>query len=161
MSAANRERALHEPRVGSDLSGRDYISLARYGCLGTCPDYTVTVYDDDMVKFEGRHYSSPAGTHTSSLSGGSYRRLLQDVEAMNIWALAENPDQSEGACQELVTDYPGVEIHVVASGRTRSVSHYYGCTGLAVEPNIDRIADGIAQVAGIKSKARGAVWRAR
>jgi hypothetical protein len=65
------------------------------------------------------------------------------------------------ACKELVTDYPEVEIRVVAEGRTQSIRHYYGCIGVSEESTINEIAREIDKTAGVKSRTKGVIWHAR
>jgi hypothetical protein len=153
-------RAPREQRVAGreERGGSDYIGVTRHGCLGTCPDYTATIYDNDTIHFEGRDYSIPPGAHVASASAGTYKRLLQQLINMNVWSLEAAPDEAPEACKELVTDYPGVEIRVVAEGRTRSIRHYYGCIGEFEEPAINEVAREIDKAAGVKSRKNGVTW---
>jgi hypothetical protein len=146
--------------IVAESNSNDYISLVRHGCLGRCPGYTVTVHSDDTVHFEGRYYSSPAGIHVAPAAAGSYFHLLQQMEVMKFWTLEEDPDRPTTACHELVTDFPSVEIHVRAGGRSHSVTHYYGCIGLAEEVTIDKVAKAIEVTTGVATRARGVTWRA-
>jgi hypothetical protein len=156
-------RELREQRAAGheERGGNDYIAVTRYGCLGTCPDYTAIIYDNDTIHFEGRNYSSPSRAHVASASAGTYKRLLQLLINMNVWSLEADPDEPPEACKELVTDYPGVEIRVAAEGRTQSIRHYYGCIGVSEEPAINEIAREIDKAAGVKSRTKGIIWHAR
>lgn len=156
-------RELREQRAAGheERGGNDYIAVTRYGCLGTCPDYTAIIYDNDTIHFEGHNYSSPSGAHVASASAGTYKSLLQQLINMNVWSLEAEPDELPEACRELVTDNPGVEIRVSAEGRTQSIRHYYGCIGVSEEPAINEIAREIDKAAGVKSRTKGVIWHAR
>lgn len=60
----------------------DYISLARTACFGTCPVYTVTIYGDGSVSFEGRKHVDPVGQFQAQISKEALKKLFTNIEGL-------------------------------------------------------------------------------
>ena len=55
------------------------IALERTSCLGSCPDYTVTIYGDGSVRYEGRAYVQIRGLRTRTIPVSAVRKLVEKL----------------------------------------------------------------------------------
>ena len=51
----------------------------RYGCLGTCWDYTVEIYSDGRVVWDGRHYVARRGRAGAHVDPGSVAKVFAEL----------------------------------------------------------------------------------
>ena len=114
------------------------ITIKRTVCYGTCPDYTLTIAADGSVTFEGREYVKTKGTATSTISLETLRQLIAEFENTKYFSLNDRYESEKDGCPEVWTDNPSVITSVRINGKTKSISHYYGCQsghGTSIYPN--------------------------
>jgi len=104
------------------------------GCLGTCPDYQVTILGDGSVQYEGHAYVRVEGVRKNSIP-------LEDVNA--LIARLKREHFFEWKKQEKVcVDLP--EVHITANLGSERNDVIEGCNSsgevLALADEIDRIA---------------------
>jgi hypothetical protein len=91
-----------------------YLRMERTECLGECPVYTLTLYADGAVRYDGRKHV-PTGTRWQTADPQRIAHLMQSVERAPTWEY--DPDRIE-------TDQPGTIIVVVRDGcETRRIDH--------------------------------------
>jgi hypothetical protein len=91
-------------------------SIERGPCYGRCPVYTVRVFADGAVEFEGRQHVGTVGVATGKLSAAELVQLAAAFESRRFESLkAEYADPR-------TTDLPWV---TVSNGR-KTVRHYTG-----------------------------------
>ncbi len=54
-------------------------------CFGSCPVYTLTVYDKDLLTYEGKKYTDRMGLYSRFLSKGEKERLQAMMKEVNLW----------------------------------------------------------------------------
>jgi hypothetical protein len=74
------------PSLPSDLHGVK-IKLIRTPCFGVCPDYTVSIFGDGTVVYEGRRFVKEKGEHRSKVSMDSVRLLADRFVSSNFFTL--------------------------------------------------------------------------
>ena len=94
------------------------ITLARRGCFGSCPFYTITIRNEGIV-FEGQGYVVPSGRHTDRVDANEVRDLAKRFIAADFYSM----DPSYLAD---VTDNPGYILSISIDGRTKQVVDYVG-----------------------------------
>jgi hypothetical protein len=114
-------------------------SIRRTGCFGWCPVYTLRVFRDGDVEFEGEAFVQVIGRATGHLSDAELD-ALDDLFLRNGYLDLDSSYDSPDA-----TDFPSADTSYSPGGCTRSVSHYLGDFGaprvlLAIERGIDSIA---------------------
>lgn len=77
-ACSNAKRAQKSIEVNST----DFVSLARTSCFGTCPVYTVIIYGDGKVNFEGRKHVNPVGQFEAQMSKESLKQLFVHIESL-------------------------------------------------------------------------------
>jgi len=103
------------------------ITIKRTVCYGTCPDYTVTITADGSVTFAGREYVKTKGTFKSTISRETLRQLIAEFEKVKYFSLHDRYEREEDGCPEVWTDNPSAITSIRINGKTKSISHYYGC----------------------------------
>ncbi|OLE10728.1 MAG: hypothetical protein AUG89_11420 [Acidobacteria bacterium 13_1_20CM_4_56_7] len=95
----------------------DFVELSRSGCYGECPAYSVRVFEDGDVIWNGKFYVKVRGEKHSRITQETARSLLRRFVAPEFWAL--NNLYSSG-----VTDNPTTTIEVRIGGKSKRVSDY-------------------------------------
>lgn len=131
----------------------DHIAMTRGPCFGACPMYTVTVWGDGRVRFEGDQFVMQRGEHTRTIDAASAAALFAAADSIDFYRLPTDITPANASvCGASWTDMPSAEITIVWAGRVRTVSHYHGCPEApeqltAFERRIDAVA-GVAEWVG-------------
>jgi uncharacterized protein DUF6438 len=90
------------------------IGLHRTMCPGTCPDYSLFVYGDGRVVYEGRPYVAVKGKCEERIYKAQVKRLLDEFYRMNYFSLKDryDPIASDGAV---------TKTSILAGGKTKEV----------------------------------------
>lgn len=109
--------------------------MERSPCLGECPVYTVTVYEDGVVEYEGRWHVKREGFVVADGSLQMLRAIRHAFARADFVRLA---DHSQPRC----TDQPTVKL----TYRGRTIKHDHGDPSaperlFVLEDSIDRILD--------------------
>jgi hypothetical protein len=124
------------------------VTMHRSACYGPCPVYTVTVKADGAVIFRALEHVKAVGDLNQQISAARVAELAKAVDDLGYWTWKNQYQSEEDGCAAVATDHPGVDIEVRRGGVTKRVSYYYGCKGLPVAGQIDRLAKTIDDVAG-------------
>jgi len=103
--------------VGAPSSVR--IVLARSGCFGTCPAYSVDVHGDGTVLFQGQAYVLTPGAHSAHISPEVVQCLLQDFRTADFWSLAPRYAAP-------ITDGAFHNVTLEIGGQRKTVIDYFG-----------------------------------
>lgn len=60
------------------------FSFYRSACFGTCPSYSIEIYNSKKVQYEGFHYVEPIGKVTSTISSEEIKELKKQYAALQI-----------------------------------------------------------------------------
>jgi hypothetical protein len=93
-----------------------FVRLEHTECLGPCPVYTLTLYADGAVRYDGNR-NAPAGTKWRTSRPNEIARLMQMAEQTPAWAC--DP-------AKLTTDQPQSIITVWRKHETRRIVHDHG-----------------------------------
>lgn len=94
--------------------------LQRTICFGWCPAYTVSIYRDGVIEYNGTDYVKTKGKATGVLS--------QDkVDAIDkLFATAHYFDFKDSYTHYEVTDNPSAITSWHRGGKVKTIEHYYG-----------------------------------
>jgi hypothetical protein len=109
----------HVPAPAITPDSKIEISLARSGCYGPCPAYTVTLGSDGSVVFDGRFYTATQGTQTAHIDPAAVRRLAQKFVDVDFYSM---DDKYVAA----VTDNPSYVLNINIDGHSKQVCDYVG-----------------------------------
>jgi len=104
--------AAQEPQVA--------VTLHRDACFGACPVYTVTIYTDGTVVYNGERFVDVEGEQTASIDPETVEQLVADFEAAGYF---EWEDEYTGMG---ITDQSTVITSVTRDGETKQIVHYLG-----------------------------------
>ena len=107
--------------VSAQVSSSDVaLTLSRTPCFGTCSIYSVTVYEDGTVVYEGTDFVDVMGTQTTQIEPETVDILVNGfVEAGYL-------DWDDNYTTMIVTDMPSVITSVTYEGETKTINHYLG-----------------------------------
>ena len=108
------------PAAAQDTKPEAVITLERTACFGTCPVYTVTIYDDGRVVYNGTNFVDVEGEQTIQIEPETVE------EAVKVFEDAGYFDWNDEYMNMTVTDQPYVTTSVTRDGDTKTISHYYG-----------------------------------
>ncbi len=63
------------------------VTMERTMCLGTCPTYTLTIYGDKTLVYEGRIHVATEGTITTTVSLDQIEQLVTAFEKAEFFNL--------------------------------------------------------------------------
>lgn len=75
------------------------IKLERTMCPAACPDYSLTIYGNGKIMYEGRLYVATKGKRQQRISCRRVRELLNEFHRIDYFSLRDRYDAvvSEGA----------------------------------------------------------------
>ncbi|HLF02536.1 MAG TPA: DUF6438 domain-containing protein [Anaerolineales bacterium] len=111
--------AAPQPTAAPDYSDI-VITLERTACFGTCPIYTLTVYGDGRVEYEGEMFVAVEGQQSATISAEQVQALVTALEQADYLSLSD--DYSAPA-----TDLPSTITSVTLGGKTKTINHYGYC----------------------------------
>jgi len=96
------------------------ITLERTACFGMCPIYTVSIYADGTVEYNGADQVDVMGEQTANIGAEAVTELLQVIEDAGYF---EWDDEYTGMT---VTDQSTVITSATIDGETKTITHYLG-----------------------------------
>lgn len=128
---------------GQEVPADTIITLERTVCYGTCPSYKVIISADGTVSFEGRQFVKTVGKATNSIQQDKLRGLLAEFDKIGYFDLKDNYEGRGDGCKQWMTDNPSAITSIRINGRSKTVSHYYGCRGVDVLEDLKKLESAI------------------
>ena len=114
------------------------ITLERTACFGTCPMYSLAIYSDGVVEYEGLKFVKKVGKATGRISRTQLDDLVERFTNIYYFNFPDSIEPGSKSCPQPWTDMPSAITSLTWQGRTKTVKHYYGCSGLSW---IERLTD--------------------
>jgi hypothetical protein len=111
------------------------IAMERTPCFGFCPDYSLTIFGNGTVIYEGRNFVETTGQKVNTISREDVRMLVNEFYEIDYFSLKdEYTDQ--------VTDLPTTTTSIRIDGKFKQVVDYYGAPEQLkdLEDTIDDVA---------------------
>jgi hypothetical protein len=105
------------------------ITLARSVCFGTCPNYKLTIYSDGKVSYEGIRFVKKVGKASGRISRAQLDELVMEFTNIYYFNLPDSFQPGDKTCPEAATDMPSATTSLTWRGRSKKITHYYGCSG--------------------------------
>jgi hypothetical protein len=125
----------------------DSIRLERTACFGTCPIYAVTITAEGTVSFQGQRFTR-LQSGTGKISRRAFRKLVREFERIKYFSLPDDFTPGTKNCPQMITDMPSANTSIQLNGKSKTVSHYYGCGNSGVLAKLTALENKIDQVAG-------------
>lgn len=126
-------------KEGGAMSDPVVISLARSGCYGFCPVYTVRITGEGDVTYVGQRFVNVVGEQHASVPREAVRALVARFDAAGFEGLRDSYEAR-------VTDLPTYTLSLERDGRRKTVSDYGGLSAgmpeavRALQQEVDRVA---------------------
>jgi len=95
------------------------IELSRSMCYGRCPAYSVTIWGDGSVHFNGQRYVQIPGKHDARIAHDTVMELVREFERAKFFAAGDKYIAE-------VTDNPTYTLTLTVGGKTKTVTDYVG-----------------------------------
>lgn len=95
------------------------ITLERGMCFGTCPVYSLTIFSNGSVIYDGQMYVKDIGIRNGSIKITSYNRLMELADDVGFFGM------NDEYTAYYITDMPSATI-TITNGTKKRVEHYYG-----------------------------------
>lgn len=95
------------------------MELRTTGCYGTCPVFTISIYENRVVTLEAVEFLDLEGKFISRLSNNTFDDLLIEFQNSSFFDFQE---QYTGPVSDLPTKY----ITYREGGKTKTITDYYG-----------------------------------
>lgn len=96
------------------------ITLERTACFGSCPIYTITIYDNGDVVYKGDRFVTVTGEQKSQLDPETVKLMVKAFEDAGYF------DWKEAYDTQTVTDMPSIITSVTSNGKTHRIVRYAG-----------------------------------
>jgi len=93
------------------------MTLSRTSCLGSCPDYEVTVHGDGTVIYNGMRFVAITGRHQCTISQASVHELIAAFRAADYYSLQDKYVWE-------ATDLPTYITSIKIDGQSKQVADY-------------------------------------
>ena len=100
--------------------GTPVITLERQPCFGFCPMYTVSIFEDGTVVYNGDSNVDVTGEQTSEIAPETVQQMV------DAFASAGYFEWEEAYTTQTVTDLPTVITSVTRDGETHRIQRYAG-----------------------------------
>ncbi|MEM1216042.1 MAG: DUF6438 domain-containing protein [Bacteroidota bacterium] len=108
-------------------------------CFGSCPVYTLTIYENGIASYEGQRFTDRMGLHTKLLDRTTYQALLKAFDEADMWSF-------QNAYKAQIPDLATVTITYYKDGESKAVKGKDGRPAKIVE--LDKMLTQIAESSG-------------
>jgi Domain of unknown function (DUF6438) len=137
--SSNLGHIVPQGRGAPDKNKESVIKMQRHSSGAQDPDYTLVIFGDGTLVYEGNKGVKIKGKKMSHLPQSSINYLLKEFMNLYYFDLKDRYEQSSGY------DRPTVKTSITIRGKTKSVCHVHGSkapTGLSkLEDKIDKVTN--------------------
>lgn len=96
-----------------------FLTLEKTMCRGQCPVYSMSIFENGLVKYIGEKNVEKIGSFEKTLSNAEIQSLKTTFNQADFFSF-----EDEYTAQ--VTDLPSTYISYTLNGRTKKIRDYYG-----------------------------------
>ena len=96
------------------------ITLERQACFGFCPVYTLIVYGDGTVIYDGKDFVTIKDRVETTIAKEKIEQLVKEFEAVDYYSMNDN------YTERTITDAQTVITSITIDGETKVITHYHG-----------------------------------
>lgn len=127
------------PTLGEDTNTS--ITLERGICFGTCPVYTLTIFGNGSIVYEGKEFVKELGIRNGSVNASIAEELFSLIDTSGFIDLADSYSAYD------ITDMPSATITLITNGKVKRVEHYHG--DMTAPPILTDLENAIDQTADV------------
>src|SRR5690606_34028821 len=95
------------------------IVLARSGCFGACPAYSVEIRGDGSVLYDGRAFVDVEGKHRYQVPVENVAALVESAREKDLWSMRTS-------YRARITDNPTYDLLLDMGGKVHRIEDYVG-----------------------------------
>lgn len=98
-----------------EIGPEDIVFMMKKGaCFGTCPVYTLRIYNNRYTEFVGKKHTNLIGTHSKEISKEQYESLVTGFDEADFLNL-------EDAYQSNIPDLPAIKLSYHKDGTKKTI----------------------------------------
>ena len=114
------------------------ITLERQACFGFCPVYTLTIYGDGTVIYDGEEFVAVKDRVEATIAKEKIEQLVQEFEAIDYFSLDDK------YVERTITDAQTVITSITIDSKTKAIEHYHG--DFTAPENLTALEDKIDEI---------------
>ena len=116
------------------------VSMKRTACHGTCPQYTISIYETGLIKYEGKLFVEKIGCFYGSISKVMINDIKSNLDSIRFFSFNNEYNAP-------MTDVPSVILEVnISSKNHKVVDRFNGPKELKLfEKFIDNIEESVSK----------------
>jgi len=91
------------------------LEMSKGPCFGSCPIFTITIYDNGWATYKGKLYTEKLGLHVKKVGKGRLEEIKRELRLANLW-------QYQNIYRSSLPDLQSVTINYFENGRTKSIT---------------------------------------
>lgn len=123
----------------------DYIKLSYGECFGTCPVFDIQLFGSGKLIYTGKKHVKMTGTEVKEVDPALFTQIEELLAVYKGDALTDPK-----VCPIRATDMPAVSGEMHVDGKSRVISHYFGCRGYAWRAEQEQLIDDIGALLNIE-----------
>ena len=96
------------------LRGLTSVTMRRGACFGRCPEYSLTIQSDGLVKYVSKRNAQPEGSFEKNIGADKARKLLQQF-------MDNRADTCADRYQPIIADLPGLDYKLMINGKEKPI----------------------------------------
>jgi len=96
-----------------------FVSMSKTPCYGRCPTYSMSIFDNGNIEYNGKRFVEKEGNYTGTLSMDQINMIKERINTSNFFELNSKYDSN-------VTDFPSCIIEVKLDGKSKKITDRIG-----------------------------------
>ncbi|MES2766344.1 MAG: DUF6438 domain-containing protein [Bacteroidota bacterium] len=117
ISNLQPEKAVLKPKYTAENL---QITLEKTPCYGMCPTYSLKIYGDGKVVWDGTKNVKKEAQDSAMISQDEIVKLVNSFDVNNFYSFNDRYES------RMVTDLPSTTVTIVKNGERKSVYSYFG-----------------------------------
>ncbi len=117
IASKNYKQQMTTPQAEEPVRKDDWITFSKGYCFGKCPVYTLTIFKDGSMLYEGKANVERLGFYTAQLSKEQVKELQEGIKTYKIL------DSKEDLVDKMLMDAPTYKLKVVTKEVTKDITH--------------------------------------
>jgi hypothetical protein len=114
------------------------ITLQRTMCPSACPDYSLSIYGDGKIVYEGRHYVAVKGRRETRISINDVKKLVDEFQNSGYFSFKDRYDS-------IINEGSITKTSIVVNGKTKQVVNCHPSQAPDILYQLENMIDEVVQ----------------
>lgn len=116
------------PSLAQTPEEEPVITLERTSCLGTCPIYSVQIFEDGKVVYEGKQFVAVEGRQVSKIPSEKVQELVHKFLKIDYFSLEDKYEtiKKTDGTETMAFDLPATYTSLRMGSKKKKVKDYFG-----------------------------------